>query len=260
MTQPRPCDLAGLSVLVTRPEQQALGLCEAIQAARGRPIRFPALEILGPEDKRGVRAQLAELGGIDLLIFISANAVRFAFPLMPDNIPLELPVAAVGTATARALEEHGLEPTVTPAGSMDSVGLLAMPALQAVEGKRILIVRGNGGRETLKQTLEQRGASVSYCEVYRRRIPQRNPSNLLRNWSQMVEVVTVSSAQILDNLFTLLGETGAPLLQETPMLVVSARIAEQAADRGCRIVYVADSATDPDVVRGLCEISSDLFA
>lgn len=253
------CDLAGMSVLVTRPEQQAIGLCEAIQVARGRPVRFPALEILGPKDKQAVRATFAGLATIDLLVFISANAVRYAFPQMPDNIPLDLEIAAVGAATARALEECGLEPTVVPSGSMDSEGLLAMPQLQAVDGKRIMIVRGNGGREILKQTLEQRGATVDYCEVYRCRIPQRNAGNLIRNWSQMVEVVTVSSGQILDNLFTLLGEAGAPLLQETPLLVVSTRIAEHAAERGCKIIYVADSATDRDVVLSLCEIGRDLF-
>ena len=254
-----PCNLGGLSVLVTRPEEQAAALCEAIQAAHGRPLRFPALEILGPPDKKAVRAQLADLGKVDLLIFVSANAVRYAFPQMPDNIPLNLQVAAVGSATAKVLDEYGLEPTLLPQDSMDSEGLLALPQLQDVAGRRILIVRGNGGRETLRETLEQRGATVEYVEVYRRRIPQRNPANLIANWAQMVEVVTVSSAQILDNLFTLLGTEGEPLLQGTPLLVVSTRIAEHAAERGCEVIYVADSALDADVLATLCEISRELF-
>ena len=249
-----PCDLAGLSVLVTRPAGQAAALAEAISAAHGRPISFPALEILGPGDKQMARAQLADLARFDLLIFISANAVRYAFPLLPDNIPLDLQIAAVGKATAQALREVGLDPTLVPQDSMDSEGLLALPPLREARGRQILIVRGNGGRELLKETLEQRGAQVDYVEVYRRRLPQRNPANLIANWGQMVEAVTATSGQILDNLFTLLGAQGASLLQATPLVVVSERIAEQAAARGCRIIYLANSARDNDIVRSLCEV------
>ena len=253
-----PCNLAGLSVLVTRPEEQANPLCELIQSAHGRPIRFPTLEILGPVDKKAVRAQLAELSKIDLLIFVSANAVRYAFPQMPDNIPLDLQVAAVGAATAKTLDEYGLEPTLVPE-QMDSEGLLAMPQLQDMAGKKILIVRGNGGRELLRETLEQRGASVDYIEAYRRQVPQRNPGNLIANWEQMVEVVSVSSAQILDNLFGMLGPQGADLLRTTPLVVVSTRIAEHAAELGCEIIHVSDSALDADVLATLCEVNTAYF-
>jgi len=254
-----PCNLGGLSVLVTRPAEQSAALAEAISAAHGRPVTFPALEILGPEDKHAARAQLSDISGIDLLVFVSANAVRYAFPLMPDNIPLNLQVAAVGKATARALDEYGLEPTLVPESSMDSEGLLALPQLQDVSSQRIVIVRGNGGRELMRDTLEQRGAEVEYVEVYRRQVPRRNPANLIANWERMVEAVTITSAQILENLFTLLGEDGAKLLQQTPMVVVSERIAELADERGCRVIYLSESAMDRDVVNTLCEISRELF-
>lgn len=249
-----PCHLGGLSVLITRPEQQANALAEAIQQAHGRPIRFPAMEILGPADKPAAKLALSELNQIDLLIFISANAVHYAFPLMPDNIPLHLAVAAIGQATAAALHEIGLEPTLLPDRQFDSEGLLALPEMHQVGGKRISIVRGNGGRETLKQTLQARGATVGYIEVYRRQIPQRNPANLLANWADMVDVVTISSGEILQNLCTMLGAEGVALLQTTPLLVGSERIAKQAADLGCQRIYVAQSALDKDVLLALCEM------
>ena len=258
MPIPTPCDLAGLNVLVTRPAEQASVLAEAIQQARGRPIRFPALEILGPEDKHQVSKTLADLSVFDLLIFVSANAVRYAFPLMPDNIPLELPIAAIGNRTASALEEVGLSPTLQPTTDFSSEGLLALPPLACVQDKNILIVRGNGGRETLKTTLQQRGAQVRYVEVYRRQLPQRNPENLLQNWAQMVDVVTVSSQQTLRNLFTLLGTPGLSLLQQTPLLVVSERIAQYAAEQGCEVIYVAASALDADILSTLCEIKEQI--
>jgi uroporphyrinogen-III synthase len=126
--------------------------------------------------------------------------------------------------------------------------------LQDVAGRHIVIVRGNGGRELIRETLEERGARVEYVEVYRRQIPNRNPANLIANWEQMVEAVTITSGQILENLFTLLSEEGGEALKSTPMVVVSERIAEQAAALGCQIVYLADSAMDKDLLTSLCEI------
>jgi uroporphyrinogen-III synthase len=254
MSKRPPCNLGGLNVLVTRPAEQAAEFAEKVSAVHGRPVSFPTLEVLGPPDKQAARARLAGLRSVDVLVFVSANAVRYAFPMMPDDIPLDLQVAAVGAATARALEEIGLDPTLVPE-RMDSEGLLALPQLQSVEGQHILIVRGNGGRETLRETLQARGAQVDYVEVYRRRIPERNPANLIRNWDRLVDVVTATSAQILDNLFTLLGEEGVPLLQATPLIVPSRRIAEHAAQRGCERVLVADSAMDEDMLRALCSFA-----
>ncbi|MDJ0738715.1 MAG: uroporphyrinogen-III synthase [Gammaproteobacteria bacterium] len=256
---PPPCDLAGLSVLVTRPAQQSTRLCELIERAHGRPVRFPALEILGPVDKHAARAQLDAARDADLLIFVSANAVQYAFPLLPDQLPLDIGVAAVGSATARALREVGLDPTQVPE-RMDSEGLLALPALRDMTGRTVFVLRGNGGRELIRDTLEARGADVRQVEVYRRRLPQRPAAtdNLVRGWSQLVDVVTASSQAILDNLFTLLGDDGVQHLRDTPLVVVSQRLAEHAAARGCAVVHVAASARDDDVVDTLCAVNDDV--
>ncbi len=254
---PAPCHLGGIGVLVTRPARQADELCERIERAHGRPVRFPTLEILGPADPQAVRRRLAEIRPGDLLIFVSANAAEFAFPLLPESLPLDLPIAAVGTATARGLSALGLDPTLIPSESYDSEGLLALPELQAVRGRRIHIIRGNGGRPTLGDTLRDRGAEVDYVEVYRRELPQRNPANLIAGWEQMIAVVTVTSTAILDNLFTLLGPAGGPLVRQTPLIVVSERTAEHAAERGCESIYIADSAADADVLIELCRMREE---
>lgn len=253
------CNLAGLSVLVTRPSHQAEGLCDLIQAAHGRPIRFPALEILGPADKHAAREQLQAASHADMLIFVSANAVQYAFPLLPEQLPLDIAIASVGSATAQALGEAGLDCTLRPE-RMDSEGLLALPELQQVEGKRIIIVRGNGGRELLHDTLSERGAMVSQVEVYRRQKPQREAAarNLVAGWEQLVDVVLATSNAIVDNLFDMLGEAGEPQLQHTPMIVVSQRMAEYVVERGCEVVFLADSARDSDMLNALCEVNEDV--
>lgn len=244
---------------MTRPEHQSEGLCDLIQSAHGRPVRFPSLEILGPADKHAARAELAGTAKADLLIFVSSNAVQYAFPLLPEQLPFNIDVAAVGSATATALAASGLEPTLVPQ-RMDSEGLLALPALESVRGRSIYILRGNGGRELLSQTLAERGAEVHQVEVYRRQLPERRAaaSNLVRGWGQLVQAVTATSNMIVDNLFTLLGDEGAELLRNTPLIVVSQRMAEHVIERGCQRVYVASSARDSDLLATLCEVNEDV--
>jgi len=233
-----PCHLAGLSVLVTRPREQADSLCDLIAAAHGRPIRFPTLEILGPSDKHAARSALAAARTARLLVFVSSNAVQYAFPLLPDELPVNLEIAAVGQSTAKALEAMGLPATLVPE-RMDSEGLLALPALEDMHGRSTIILRGNGGRELIAQTLRERGADVLQVEVYRRQLPAR-------------------SGAILDNLFILIGDEGAPLLRRTPLIVVSQRLADHALTLGCEAVHVAASAQDQDVLVALCAVSGDV--
>lgn len=252
-----PCNLGGRGVLVTRPAHQADALCELIAGAHGRPIRFPTLEITGAADPATVKAQLAHAADYQLLVFVSANAVAYAFDLLPDSLPLDQQVAAVGRATCRALSECGLDPTLVPDDRFDSEALLALPQLQDMRGKRVLILRGNGGRELLAETLRQRGAEVDYAEVYRRQRPKRSARNLIDGWSRMVDMVIVTSREVFDNLLILLGDAGLLAVQETPMVVVSERLAEHARSRGCRHIHLAANASDPALLDALCELADD---
>ena len=254
-----PCDLSGLSVLITRPQHQSEELCSLIEAAHGRPVRFPTIEIHGPADKRAARESLAGARHANLLIFVSTNAVQYAFPLLPEQLPLDVQIAAVGKATAEALSEQGLDPTLVPQ-RMDSEGLLDLPAMHKVSGKTVYILRGNEGRELLQETLSERGARVHQVEVYRRTLPLRQAAaaNLVRNWAQLVDVVTATSNAIIDNLFTMLGDEGAELLRTTPLVVISQRMAEHVIGLGCEQVHLAASARSTDLLQALCELESSL--
>jgi uroporphyrinogen-III synthase len=253
MSKP-PCHLQGLGVLVTRPADAAARLGEAIEAAHGRPILFPTVEIAGPADPDTVREQLMQAGGYDLLIFVSRNAVAYGFDLLPDTLPADQQIAAVGASTAAALEDCGLEPTLVPE-RFDSEGLLALPPLADMSGRRVLILRGNGGRELLADTLRARGAAVDYAEVYRRLIPQRSAANLIKGWDNWIDVVVVTSGEILDNLMQMLGEEGIARLRQTPLVVVSERVAAQAREHGCRQLHLAANATDQALLSALCELA-----
>ena len=108
-----------------------------------------------------------------------------------------------------------------------------MPELQRVAGRRIVILRGEGGRSLLGDTLAARGARVAYAECYRRLRPQTDSGPLLTAFAKgAVHAVTVSSAEGLENLFEMLGAAGREHLKKTPLFVPHPRIAAEAKRLG----------------------------
>ncbi|MHB1083250.1 MAG: uroporphyrinogen-III synthase [Thiobacillus sp.] len=243
--------LAGRVVLVTRPKQQAAALAQAIREAGGSAYEFPALEIEAePVERLG--APLVHLAAADIVIFISPNAARFGMAAIRagGHLPLAANVFAVGPGTARALQEQGLLRVITPPGQ-DSEALLALPQLNDVAGKQVVIVRGVGGRALLADTLRARGAEVHVMECYRRRCPQADAVPLLAQWQAGgIDAVTVTSAETLHNLATLLGETGTALLAATPLFAPHEKIAEAARHFGIARV-ITTSGGDMGLVDGL---------
>ncbi len=220
--------LAGRGILVTRPAHQAAALAEAIRAAGGEAVVFPALAIeVVPLDETAAR----DLAAADIAIFVSPNAVRFGMAAL-GGLPAGMRVFAVGPGSARALAEAGVGDVAVPAGQ-DSEALLAMPQLADVAGRRIVIVRGVGGRPLLADTLAARGADVRYLECYRRCRPRADAAPLLARWrAGGIDAVTVASAETLANLGAMLGQSGAPLLAATPLFVPHEKIAAAAREAG----------------------------
>ncbi len=246
-------DLNGIGVLVTRPSGQADALCRLIFEHGGRAIHFPTIAIGPAEDLAAVKKLLQRVSDYQIVIFISPNAVRYGLQLMDgDDLPADIRICAVGKGTARVLSDNGIEVDLSPEKRFDSESLLALPELNDVAGKRILILRGNGGRGLLGDSLQERGAAVDYAEVYSRGIPSVDAEPLLSAWDREVDIVTVTSREVLDNLFSLLGEAGRVLLSETPLVVVSERIMVRARELGCRNIVLADEASDRGLLKAVC--------
>lgn len=222
--------LAGRVILVTRPREQAAGLARAIESAGGRAELFPAIEI---EDLPPPPA-LSRLQEFDLAIFISPTAVAKAM-VHARALPSE--VAAIGAGTRRELERHGVRHVTAPSTGADSEALLA--ELGELAGKRVLIIRGEGGRALLGEVLRDRGAAVEYAECYRRKRPAGR-------WQGRADAITVSSAEGLANLFEMIDPA---LLRATPLFVPHERIAQAARSRSVREVVVAGAADDEMVAR-----------
>lgn len=246
--------LRGRGIVVTRPVHQAEALCKLLEAAGARALRFPVIEIQPVKNRSALQAQLQRLSDYDTAIFISANAVEQAFALLPSrNWPAQVKIAAVGRATARRLEEHGLVVSSCPASGFTSEALLALQEFQQLQEGRILILRGEGGREELRDTLMARGAQVDYLELYRRVTASSDPAPLLTQWQAgAIDAVLLTSAEGLRSLQAIIGTLGMRLLRSTCIVVAHARMGDLAKSlgHGGTIVVAAD-ATDAAMLNAL---------
>lgn len=247
--------LAGLGIVVTRPAHQAAALAQRISAAGGTPLLFPALEVVDLPDLQALHAVIDRLDEFDLAIFISPNAVNKAMNLIQARraLPPQLTVATIGKGSRKALAAFGVHEVLVPTQQFDSEGLLALPQLQAAQGKRIVIFRGDGGRELLGDELARRGATVTYAECYRRQKPATDSSDLRYRWARgEVHAVTVASTETLHNFYDLIGKLGQQWLVKTPLFVPHERIAAAARAMGLSQVFVTP-AGDEGLVQSLIE-------
>ncbi|MSP97585.1 MAG: uroporphyrinogen-III synthase [Betaproteobacteria bacterium] len=238
--------LAGRTVVITRPERQATGLAHLIEHAGGHVLRFPVMEI-EPAGNAALDSIIDNLDSFDLAIFISRNAVEQGVARVRRRRawPPHLAIAAVGAGTRRALEAQGIANAFSPAGPADSEALLAHARLLAVAGQRIVIFRGQGGRELLAATLRARGASVEYAECYLRRIPASDPQPLIAALSGgAVDAIVIASGETLANLIGLLGEAARGLLTAAPLFVPHLRVAADARAFGIADCVVAGPGDD----------------
>ncbi|MCL5669490.1 MAG: uroporphyrinogen-III synthase [Gammaproteobacteria bacterium] len=248
--------LQGVGVLVTRPAQQAAELRELIEEQGGKALMFPVLEIVAAAESKELLDLIDRLDEFDIAVFISANAVDKALSLILARraLPAHLQLAVVGNSTAKQLQEFGMHADIIPARGFNSEALLALPEMQEVHGKNIVIFRGAGGRELLAQSLRERGACVEYAEVYQRARPQVDVSVLLEELRQnKVQVVTATSSEAVHNLLEMAGEEGAVRLRALPLVVLSARIAEEARRLGFKSVTVARLADDEALAEAVAQ-------
>jgi uroporphyrinogen-III synthase len=230
--------LAGLNIVVTRPRAQAAQLGQDIVKLGGVCTLFPLLEITPLADEQALRTLLARLHEFQLAIFISPNAVRFGMAAINSagGLPAAMQVATVGLSSAQALHDYGVTGVISPQQRFDSESLLELPELQQVSDKKIVIFRGDSGRELLGDTLKLRGARVEYAACYRRNKAQHDVAALL---DTSPDVLTVSSSEALNNLTEMLSPADRDRLSALPLFVSHPRIAKAAQQLGWKNIVTA---------------------
>ncbi|MBM4226846.1 MAG: uroporphyrinogen-III synthase [Gammaproteobacteria bacterium] len=252
MSQP----LEGYMVMVTRPEEQAHGLIDAIKARGGRVVFAPMIAI-EPVASSDVQQALASLDTYDAIIFISRNAAEIGLrQIAAAGARLtRQSVFAVGVGTASRLHELGIAEVHAPRSEFSSEGLLKLLGLSAheINGKRVLIVRGVGGRELLAHALQQRGALVDYCEVYERRVPSALLGSVLKAHGVSVpDIVVVTSPEALTNLADKIDQEGLQNMFDVPIMVAGHRAAQEVDRLGFSLEpVVVENPGDASVVEAL---------
>lgn len=243
--------LDGAGILITRPARQSAALAAKIAALGGRPVIFPAIVILPPADRAVLERAHAALSRYQYAFFVSANTVEYGVP-DARRWPQTLIAFAPGPGTAQALADAGIPNVKVPHEHFDSEGLLALPELQNVQGKRVIVFRGDGGRELLGDTLRARGAHVDYVESYRRARPQSGGAGIAHAFAEgRIDAITVTSSEGLDNLWAIADAPTRAAWKNRPTFVPHPRIAEHARERGLHAIETAGG--DAGLLGGLLE-------
>ncbi|HAT42458.1 MAG TPA: uroporphyrinogen-III synthase [Rheinheimera sp.] len=234
------CD--GFSVLITRPAGRADSLLAGLEQAGITHFYQPLITTqqvpIRPRDKEALQTA-------DLVVFVSIAAVT-SLESQYDLTSLTQPLFAVGRSTASALQRGAGRAVLAPQDQR-SEGLLAMPELQDVAGKTIVIIRGNAGRELIKSGLIARGAKVHYVQSYRRVPLPLDGQRLSDQWrSQQIQCIVVTSNEILTLLFQCLPSSAHPWLTSRQWILISPRMLESAVALGIPTshLHLADSAND----------------
>jgi uroporphyrinogen-III synthase len=253
--------LHGVGVLVTRPEQQAMPLCRLLEIQGASTLRLPAIEIKAIGNRRDTAARLGALENFDVIIFTSANAVRFGASLLDQKRDLTL--AAMGPATARALNQAGYRvslqpplPLPTQQATSGSESLLLHPRLEHLARHRVLIVKGSNGRPFLEQELARRGAQVVAADVYERVPATPSPAVLAalldRFTAGAVQVITATSLEIAASLLEMATPALRREFEHAHWLAPGERIAAGLRELALTApLLLAESAEDHDLVAAL---------
>lgn len=242
--------LAGLRLLVTRPQHQSAHLSQLITQAGGIPLVLPVLAI----EAVAVSIDSDELFEYQWIIFTSTNAVEIGLPLLLP-LPPTLAIASIGKKTAASLQSF-LAPRaiVTAPSPYNSESLLSLPVFQSVAQHNIMIVKGEGGRDLLAETLLQRGARVKTLAVYRREQPIQDVTWL--EAAGKIDAIIVTSNESLSHLFKLLSQFA--WLPDTPLILMSQRMVETARQLGSTAnLWIAPEASDAGLLQAAVSSATD---
>ncbi len=249
--------LLGQVILNTRPAQQLAGLTMLLEREAAEVLEFPAIEIVASDEHDFHRQLARNVNDYDLLLFVSRNAVDGAFNYFDAaGLKPSMRFGVIGAATREALARHVsmANEQLIESEPYSSEALLEVSQLQQVDGKRILIFRGQAGRNLLGDELARRGAKVEYCEVYRRVLPDREPGRFNRlTGSKWPTLVVLTSNESMHNLVQLVDPTARQRLCATPWLLISERMRESALKLGHNAdIVIACRASDEGIFQTIC--------
>ena len=222
--------LFGKRVVVTRAREQASALSEQLRLLGAEPIEFPIIAIAPPpDDYAGLDVALADLPAYHWVVFTSANGVAHFFDRLThaghDARALgAAKVAAIGPATADALQSRGIRPDFMPTEFVAEAVIAQFP--EAVAGKRILLARAHEAREVLPETWRERGATVDVVSAYQTTLATDGADDIRQQLERgEIDAVTFTSSSTVKNFVQAVG--GARAVGANVVLATIGPVTEQ---------------------------------
>jgi len=240
-------------VVITRPAHQSKNLKRKLESVGAKPVLFPLIEIIPPAELGLIEKQLDNLQDYDLVIFVSANAVKHTFEKISPSVLQNVKVATTGKKTADALGQLGIKIDFCPKEIFNSEALLAISKFSDYcVGKKIAIIRGEGGRDLLRDELQKKGASVEYINTYRRVCPQKDLDVLEQRAKQgELDVILLTSGTSVANFFGLAQE--ASWINQLTLMLGSPRMQKKIPDSFQGKLLVAEDPSDETLYKKLTD-------
>lgn len=255
----KPADSVKLNnkrIVVTRPAHQAESFCQILERAGATALRCPLLIIAPTPNAPSLLRLIENIGSFDLLLFNSPNAANLGIPQIDSRYDLHgrVRIAAIGAKTAQAITGLGYRVDICPETSFDSESLLELPILKNVNGMKIAILRGSGGRDLTGSVLRSRGAEVSYAQVYERLPPTKGHFEQIEQTllHDRFDAVTITSGEAFLALWKGVGTKARQSLNRSTFLFGSRRIAGIAQAEGLQsLTITADDPSDESMFSAL---------
>ena len=242
-------------VLVVRPLRRQDDFLLLLEQSLASVIHTPIITIEPILDSRQVKQKILAFDQFDIAIFVSVNAAEIGMKWLDQYwpmLPLDMEYYAIGGQTAQLVVDY-TQTVNCPTDQITSEGLLTLPKLKDLENKSVIIFRGGQGRETLKQGLISRGATVEYCDLYRRAVDQKQVE-VTRQQLTEVDCLVAHSAELLEVIGPIDEIRGDKNINHLPVVVPSNRVAETAKSLGYGPVIVADSAMPESMYAALQKV------
>ena len=246
--------LAGKRVLVGRARHQASALSDALRLLGAEVIEIPFIEIREPASWQPLDKAITRLLDYDWLILTSVNGVQAFFARLAklgktEADLLHLNLAAIGPATRKMIEKHGLPVDVMPE---EYVAEAVVAELKPeIKGKRVLLVRAKIARDVIPNELVKAGAKVDVIEAYETVLPESSRTELakiLRDPRRKPDVITFTSSSTVKNFLDLLGKGNQALLTGTKLASIGPVTSETMRQHGLRVDIEAREYTIPGIV------------
>jgi len=228
-------------VLNTRPSHQAASLSNVINTLEGATaIELPLLKIISMKKKYW--QELCPPKKPEMLIFISANAVENSIDYLKNYWPIFPTIVAIGPATKRALERHGVIVNIMP-DDFNSASLIQHPLLHNIKHKTIILIKGCGGRQVLQDFIKHKEANLIELNVYKRTCPPEIKNQIRKTWQNYeIDIILIYSIESLKNIISNAPSSIAIKIKNTPHFVISERVKEYALKIGItNVILVKES-------------------